>query len=520
MNLFLNSHQLLLAKSNNKKTAIRMRIGKISYAWFLFALKKKIWLTGLFILVVCNIFVWYSCLKMNAGRPIVNIDYTIPIIFIITFRRLWAFSFLFLFGLIDIVASSIPEFKTVGRVLVLEDLLNLWNFLSGDQILFVCLVGMIPCFGVRILLLENKEINSVKFSLLFLAFNALLCVGDLLNGSSSLLTRADLLVDQNIAFSASYRISKRVVTSRNKNNDNSLVRVESALQKYIEKTRFPVRKIYNTDTNSRRYLTQFLTNKKAHKVLFIIAESLGVLKVDPDRSTLFSPLLSLTNKYVFDLGSIQSTGVTIDAEKREYFGVGTRFPTSLNLRRESFVNKFLDSDYELFAFHNYYGAMYDRRQSLVEMGFKNLFFLDDFLIVEPNCESTGVLFRGASDRAMADRVSSALTFEGLNRNRFIYWLTLSGHLPVDLKYSKQVGTPQRYNSKIYQQLPESVFRHELIMAGLINNIYDVVTRGSVFNCDVVIVGDHAPPYGDKANRSFYRENLVPYLIMKSREQDR
>jgi hypothetical protein len=491
-----------------------VKVLRNQFASCLNAIRENTYILGLLILTLCNFPIWFVCLKLNSGRPLVNIDYIIPIIFIITVNRFWAICLLFVFQIIDLLAGSIPELKTVGRALALSDVLSIWNLLPVSKISLVLFVGSIPCLGVSFVLSKNRINNTFGFGLSCVIISALISVGDLLNGSSGIAPTGNLLVDENIAFSGAYRISKRLAINRTKDSVNSLTRTESVLQNYILASPLQSHRTQGLNMNPGRNLRGSPTEKRPHQVLFVLAESLGVLNIDPDRLILFEPLLALTNNFALELGSIKSTGVTIDAEKREFYGLKTSLVTDLKLHRESFLNNFLDAGYELFAFHNYYGAMYDRRQSLMAIGFKNVFFLDDFLVNDPDIELTGFFLRGATDRAIISHIAPVLNSNKSNGDRFVYWLTLSGHLPIDRKYSKLVGEPKRFENKPHQLLPEPVFRHEVIIAGLIDEIYKLISGGTVVNCDVIVVGDHAPPFGDPQFSGLYKNNLVPYLVMR------
>ena len=457
---------------------------------------------------------WLFSCAFNTNRPFVNIDYSIAIILTLAARKAWIIPFLFLFSVIDLIASSVPQFKTTGNFFALSDFLSIGSFLTVDQLLSVLIVCLVPCFFVNWLLIDNRRIPAFRCGLVFLAANGLMAIGDLLNGSSTLRSSETLWVQQNIAFSASYRISRQFRLDRKHQLTISFNRTESVLQNYLKSNQLEVRRNQTVIQNSTANPNNPRSSPGTHQIVFVIVESLGVLSLDPSREILFGPLLSLTNQYVFERGFVQFSGITIDAEKREFYGLKTTFATDLVLPSKPLTDILVDRGYELFAFHNYYSAMYNRRQSLIEIGFTNVVFLDDLLKANNNIELSGVLLRGATDRAMVSSISSVLTSEKLNRNQFVYWLTLSSHLPVDIKYSSRLKKMQRFENEKYKLLPVPVLHHETILGDTIDNVYKLLSFNPAINCDVIVVGDHAPPFGEDKYKNLYSKNIVPYLIMR------
>lgn len=96
--------------------------------------------------------------------------------------------------------------------------------------------------------------------------------------------------------------------------------------------------------------------------------------------------------------------------------------------------------------------------------------------------------------------------------KFVYWLTLSSHFPLDYGYARELGI-----EKVKPHLPdapESIVCHEAILAGVIREIADLAGDSRLDSAHFLLVGDHPPPFTDPGLRAEYESKRVPFLYLR------
>jgi hypothetical protein len=249
-------------------------------------------------------------------------------------------------------------------------------------------------------------------------------------------------------------------------------------------------------------------------VVLIVVESWGLPLDAHLAQTLTAPYddARVAQKYDISSGTVPYTGLTVPGEARELchstigFGI---LHASPDLVKRCLPALFHSRGYQNFAVHGFVGQMFYRSSWYPSLGFDRSWFGPELRKMGlPECPGA---FPGTCDRSIAGWIGSALLSEQQDRPRFIYWVTLNSHLPEpahpDLPDDGVCATqPALKNSaalcswfRLVRAVHQSVEQTALIPTA----------RPTVF----VLVGDHAPPFGDPQLRADFSRTQVPYEIL-------
>ena len=244
------------------------------------------------------------------------------------------------------------------------------------------------------------------------------------------------------------------------------------------------------------------------RIFLIIAESWGM----PHEAIMLQQQihsLQQTSKVKdFYLGEIQTMGATAFAEFRELCG---KIPTKLNLKnidKEKLgfcLPQFMhQKGYTSIALHGALGGMYDRNIWYPTIGFNETIFRESLILKSGYDECYS--FPGLCDRDLFSLAAQKITS---SNKIFLYWLTLNSHLPFDKmdveNYRKELCDAS-YSSQLcnYQNL------HVQFFEGLASMINEYDLSGT----EVLVVGDHPPPFGDIPSGNFFKSRSVPMIYFR------
>jgi len=169
--------------------------------------------------------------------------------------------------------------------------------------------------------------------------------------------------------------------------------------------------------------------------------------------------------------------------------------------------------YHTISVHGLDGHMFKRSDWYPRAGFEEYVFRDD-LEQEglPNCVGA---FTGICDAAIADWIYGRLAM-ATPKPDFVYWVTLNSHLPVPVPSPVQNGASCEAIASLagkpslcsWYQLVENVHQSVVKLA------LSKSARPTMF----IIVGDHAPPFGEADIRSGFSQAVVPYIVLLPRPE--
>lgn len=457
------------------------------------------------------------------NRPWFNVDYALPMFLLVTGWLGWAAVAMAVIMLLDVVTTAMPVFFISGEAVTFDVVWQGVRLLRFSYVLCGVLLPLVLSTAAMIALSRLKLIpRRLKFSYLTI-FGIVGFAGsfDALNGSSRWLGYDRLTVQANLSFSSLQRLVTRSLTKTNGGQMFTEIDTgQSATGLYLAHYRR-----LGLDENEIRHIGRLMfegrsatgaSTAPSRDLLMVMVESLGVLKADPRREQLFAPLLKLSDRYEMHDGSIATHGATISGEFREFGWVKIDHLDARASPPISIVKALEKIGYDTVSFHGFYESMFSRGKLYPELGFSRSIFLDQIQREQPDIPLQGILFRGAPDRDVAQLVARELRTTTTTNPKFVYWLTLSSHMPVDDVYAKEL--PFAACAATDQNLPMPIQAHERILATVVDSIHMMASDPQISNCDIVIVGDHPPPFSDQVSKGHYVTARVPYLLLLRKNQ--
>lgn len=163
------------------------------------------------------------------------------------------------------------------------------------------------------------------------------------------------------------------------------------------------------------------------------------------------------------------------------------------------------------AYHSFDSHFFDRNIWYPNIGFQHRYFRDD--LINNGAQECGGVFPGACDRDVPQQIAKRLEKGG--KPQFIYWLTVNSHLPVPLDGNLEVDNCERVSAKLAEEFP-MICRQFAIWDGIDKELVRQIMSPQFPATDILIVGDHMPPYFDRHNRSQFAPDRVPWLLLKWR----
>jgi phosphoglycerol transferase MdoB-like AlkP superfamily enzyme len=253
-------------------------------------------------------------------------------------------------------------------------------------------------------------------------------------------------------------------------------------------------------------------------IVVTVVESWGVAQDSSLQKAMVEPYLDpeLLTKYQVFQGSVPFYGATVAGEARELCGneIGyylIRAPAS-DLKG-CLPERLASLGYHRIAVHGMSGLMFDRLIWYRTLGFQELWFQEELKKQGlPNCAGA---FQGTCDADIAAWIGRRLE-EDNSRPKLIHWVTLNSHLPVPVPSYLRDGAPCTADIGLephtalcsWYQLVENVHRSVAQLAS------GPLGRPTIF----VVVGDHAPPFGDPDLRGRFSQSYVPYVVLVPRSE--
>jgi hypothetical protein len=341
-----------------------------------------------------------------------------------------------------------------------------------------------------------------RLRLMMLFVGALLYGLDALNGTGQFLSSERTLIPVNLAGSSIYHATMAL-------RDAVKVRRDRAAD-------LPHREVLAGTTNMRSEIeaTPMMANAIAPQLSLVLVESLGLLREDAANLRLLEPLLddSIQSKYEVHIGRIPFHGPTTAGEFRELCGIEATYVNAPTRGKVGCLPLMLQMrGYHTVALHGFRPSFFERSKWYPSVGFERMLFEDDLI---PNTEQhCGTMFDGACDNDVAKAFSRELLSKGYDEPKFVYWLTLSSHFPVDAR--AVVGSSLDCRAV----LPRSSDVTCLLMKtwwNVLVSIRSIALNPQLRATRFVIVGDHSPPFIRKADRDLFDDHFVPFVDLVPR----
>ncbi len=249
--------------------------------------------------------------------------------------------------------------------------------------------------------------------------------------------------------------------------------------------------------------------------VLVIVESLGYLKNTQLRERIVSPLSdpAITSKYKVTSGTATYYGSTTAGEMRELCETRSFYADYAPKYGYSCLPDLLDRrGYASMAVHAFAGDMFERKSWWPKVGFDKEIFGNQ--IFQQTGRLCGGAFRGACDADMAPIIAKAAQkLAPADQPRFIYWLTLNTHIPVEPGYA---------HTDFHCGADGGVYRQATVcrMAELWHDLFGTISRLAldprVGPADILVVGDHSPPLWSKRGRAMFAPGKVAWYRLSPR----
>ncbi|MGA7340770.1 MAG: sulfatase-like hydrolase/transferase [Terracidiphilus sp.] len=256
----------------------------------------------------------------------------------------------------------------------------------------------------------------------------------------------------------------------------------------------------------------------APNVVLIVVESWG-LPLDPRLDeALTAPYAdpAIARRYRIAYGAAPFTGLTVPGEARELchstmgFGI---LHLSNQAAQRCLPDQFHARGYESIAIHGYAGEMFYRAAWYRELGFDRAWFGADLKAMGlPRC---GGAFPGICDGAIANFIGGTVLSPPQSRPRFVYWVTLNSHLPVPVRPDLPADTVCA--AQLALRASEALCSWFRLVRAVHESVSRVAAGALARPTVFLLVGDHAPPFGDPRLRSQFSSTQVPYVMLAPKD---
>jgi hypothetical protein len=257
-------------------------------------------------------------------------------------------------------------------------------------------------------------------------------------------------------------------------------------------------------------------NGKRHLVL-IILESLGVPKGNAEMNRLlfkdYKQSAAIQARYDLSQGISPYYNSTTAGEIRELCG---RWDDYHNLVEQAdptcLPAQLAKKGYQTHAMHSFTSDFFDRGAWYPNIGFQSQEFANE--IVGKGALPCGGVFAGACDRDVPKQMAAHL--KAAKQPTFLYWLTLNSHLPVPPGHNLNVDNCQRVSPILAKEFPQ-ICRQFSIFHDVDTAVIKEITAKDFPEADILIVGDHMPPYFDRYHRSQFDPENVPWIYLRHKD---
>lgn len=437
-------------------------------------------------------------LSMNNTARLVNLDY-LAVAFLAPLLGRWrtalALALALFFDLVTIMAPAFhfevaDVLPAVGEVFAARPLV--WIVIA------VSLTAVLVGVSYALLRLLPSPATGMRARLTLIVVGISLLLADALNGSGHLLASRRAYLPFNIAGSALLE-NVMAVAGRNRRTDVDdipVTRVESATSPLLARLRAGDERATG-----------------ARHVVLVIVESLARFRSDAVHRALMQTLddSALARRYDVRTGDVPFLGATTAGEFRELCGEQRTFRNAPSAPRSDCLPQLLRAaGFRTFALHGFRETLFDRARWYPLVGFDSIVG-ERAMRQQGISESCGTIFRGICDREAAEVVRRTLAEAPASERRFVYWLTLSAHFPVDESAIRAV--PEVCASTGVTD--ETLCLLMRVWATDLASLRAIAMDPGLPPTRFIVVGDHQPPLGAR-QLEFFVPGIVPYIELLPR----
>ena len=251
---------------------------------------------------------------------------------------------------------------------------------------------------------------------------------------------------------------------------------------------------------------------RGNHLLIVMVEAMGVPRDPALQARLVQRWRQgdIARRYDVSTGSTPFWGSTTNGEMRELCGRWDNYHGLLeNSDPTCLPARLARQGYRTTAIHGFKNEFFGRTSWYPNVGFQRLVFRED--LVSRGVKGCGGVFPGACDHDVPALIGAQL--KGAKEKQFVYWLTLNSHIPVPASESLGTQDCARFDPALARD-HAMVCRLFSLWADVDAQLAKVLADPALPPTDILLVGDHAPPFFDRSQRSQFNGERVPWVLLK------
>jgi Sulfatase len=248
-------------------------------------------------------------------------------------------------------------------------------------------------------------------------------------------------------------------------------------------------------------------------LLVVIVEALGEPRDPALRRKLDQLWLrpELAGRYTMSRGVTEFYGSTTSGEMRELCQRWGDYPEIEGPQTDCLPAILRQRGYSAQSVHAFQPGFFERSDWYPLIGFERMTFGQELL--DRGAGYCPNVFPGACDRDVPRFIAEELRRPG--QPKFIYWLTLNSHLPV--LPNRELGTQQCAQLGAVQDRDfPMVCRLFAVWEDTADALTAMLAEPGLPPTDVLIVGDHVPPFTQQSARVQFDAAHVPWYYLRAR----
>lgn len=253
-------------------------------------------------------------------------------------------------------------------------------------------------------------------------------------------------------------------------------------------------------------------------LVMIVVESMGVPSTNAEMKRLlfrqYKDSAAVADRYELSEGESQYYNSTTAGEVRELCGRWGDYYELVDAKDDNcFPAQLRRKGYDTVAMHSFSETFFQRGEWYPNIGFARSEFNTELMAA--GARKCGGVFPGACDRDVPKQIAAKL--KAAEKPTFLYWLTLNSHLPVPPGLNLDVDRCQRVSPILARDFPQ-ICRQFNIWYDIDVAVVKEITAADFPETDILIVGDHMPPYFDRHHRTQFDPEHVPYLYLRYKDR--
>jgi hypothetical protein len=257
---------------------------------------------------------------------------------------------------------------------------------------------------------------------------------------------------------------------------------------------------------------------RGNHLLVVMVEALGLPRDPALQARLVQRWRQgdIARRYEVSTGSTPFWGSTTNGEMRELCGRWDNYHGLLEKSDPACLPaKLVRQGYRTTAIHGFKNEFFGRTSWYPNVGFQRLVFREE--LVAQGVTGCGGVFPGACDRDVPALIGAQL--KAAKEKQFVYWLTLNSHIPVPASESLGTKDCARFDPALARD-HAMVCRLFSLWADVDAQLAKVLADPALPPTDILLVGDHAPPFFDRTQRSQFDGERVPWVLLKHKASPR